>query len=302
MVEQRAITFQSDGLTLAGDLHLPDGSGPHPGLVLTGPFTGVKEQVVGRYARELADHGFAALAFDHRRFGSSQGTPRQDETAGGKLADLRDAVSFLATCDDLDAARLGIVGICLGGGYAVRAAAGDPRVTAVATVAGCFNSPVAFRDGMGVEGYRSTLRSFADQLTADARAGAPAYLPAVMDGDGEAAMPGVEPYADYGTDRSITATWENRVTRRSIRELLTFDAAGAAELLAPTPLLVVHGRRDDYCGPDGAAELAARHGDAEVVWLDATEHIDLYDVDRFVTAAAAAIAAFLDGALRPVPG
>jgi uncharacterized protein len=302
-VNPTAVTIDSDGLTLAGDLRLPDGEGPHPGLVFTGPLSGVKEQVVGRYATELAARGFATLAFDHRTFGRSAGTPRQDESVGGKLTDLRDAVSFLATHPDVDAGRIGAVGVCLGGGYALRAAAGDPRIRAVATVAGCFNEPAAFRDGMGVDGYRATLRRFAEQLTEDARRGAPEYLGAVANPDapddgGAPAMPGREPWDYYGTDRSAAASWENRITTRSIRELLTFDAAGAAALLPPTPLLVIHGRRDEYCSPDGARSVVERHGSAELVWLDADEHVDLYDVDRFVGAAIDRLAPWFQAALR----
>jgi uncharacterized protein len=296
-VDLHEVRFGSDGLVLAGDLRVPAGDGPYPALTFTGPLTGVKGQVVGRYAAALATAGFVTLAFDHRTFGASDGTPRQDETVGGKLADLRDAVSFLATRPEVDPARIGCVGICLGGGYAVRAGAADPRIGAVATVAGCFNDPRAFRDGMGADGYRRTLRRFADQLTADARADAPAELPAVAPDDGEAAMPGREPWAYYGTERSAAPGWENRLTVRSIRELLTFDAAGAADLLAPTPLLVVHGRRDDYCSPDGARGLVERHGAAELVWLDAEEHIDLYDVERFVAPAVAHLSAWFQQVL-----
>lgn len=286
------VIIDSDGIALAGHLRLPEGDGPHPALVFTGPLTGVKEQVVGRYASGLAARGFATLAFDHRSFGASAGTPRQDESAGGKLADLRDAVSFLAIHPELDGARIGGVGVCLGGGYAVRAAATDPRIRAVATVAGCFNDPSAFRTGMGVDGYRETLRRFSEQLTADARSGEPAYLAAVAEGEGESAMSGREPWEYYGTERSAAPGWENRITTRSIRELLTFDAARFGELLPPTPLLVVHGRKDDYCGPDGAEALARRHGSAELVWLDAQEHIDLYDVDRYVDVALDHLAEF----------
>ena len=293
-MEALDVTIESDGLALAGHLRWPSGDAPHAALVFTGPLTGVKEQVVGRYAEGLAARGYATLAFDHRSFGASDGTPRQDESAGGKLADLRDAVTFLTAHAEVASDRIGCVGICLGGGYAVRAAATDPRIGAVATVAGCFNDPAAFRAGMGVEGYRATLRSFADGLTSDALAGEPSYLPAVTDGDGDAAMGGREPWEYYGTERSAAPNWENRVTRRSIRELLTFDAASFGALLPPTPLLVVHGRRDDYCGPDGAEALVARHGSAELVWLDASEHIDLYDVDRYVDPALDHLADFFD--------
>lgn len=282
--------FLSDTVELAADLHLPEGDGPHPAVVLTGPFTGVKGQVVGVYARGLADRGIAALAFDHRNFGASGGQPRQHEDSGGKLNDLRDALSEVAVDPRIDQDRLGVVGICLGGGYALRFAATDPRVRACAVVAGCFNDPRAFRAGMGPDNYRSTLARLAALATEERATGQVAYMPAVAEG-GEAAMPGTEPYAYYGTDRGQAPGWENRVTRRSILSLLTFDAAGWAEAVAPTPLLVVHGRRDDYCAPDAAEQVAERAG-GEVVWLETEEHIALYDVEPFVPRALDAVASF----------
>jgi len=279
------VSITSDGLQLAGHLRLPAGSPPFPAVVLTGPLTGVKEQVVGRYSAGLTARGFATLAFDHRSFGASEGMPRNDESVGGKLADLRDAATFLAVHPLIDATRLGVVGVCLGGGYALRAAAADRRLRAVATVAGCFNDPEIFRSGMGADAYHDTLRRLAEQLTDDARSGETGYMKAVTEDDDEAAMGGREPWEYYGTDRGAVAAWENRLTKRSIRELLTFDAAGAAGRLAPVPLLIVHGRADDYCSPEAATTTAERHGAADLVWLETTEHIDLYDVDLFVEAA-----------------
>jgi uncharacterized protein len=286
------LTFGSDGIELVGDLRLPSGDDPVAGVVLTGPFTGVKDQVTGGYAERLAASGLATLAFDHRNFGESAGIPRQHEDSGGKLADLRDALSELAVHPRVDAARLAVLGICLGGGYALRFAATDPRVAACAVVAGCFNDPAAFRAGMGAEGYRQTLRSLAEVATLERETGEIAYLPAVAAGGGDAAMPGEEPYDYYGTDRAASPRWENRVTRRSLHSLLTFDAAGWADRLAPTPLLVVHGRRDDYCGTDAARRVAAAAG-GEFIEVDTDRHVDLYDADPFVGEAAAAVAGFL---------
>jgi uncharacterized protein len=123
------VTFTADGFPLVGDLRV---AGPGaPAVVLTGPFTGVKEQVTGTYARLLGDRGVTTLAFDHRGFGESGGR-RAHEDSQGKLSDLRAAVSLLAADPSVDAARIGAVGVCLGGGYAVRAAAADPRIRAVA--------------------------------------------------------------------------------------------------------------------------------------------------------------------------
>ena len=82
------VEFDADGIRLVGDLHAPSASGRLPGLVLTGPFTGVRDQVSGLYAKRLAAAGYVALAFDHRNFGESGGQPRRHEDPQGKLADL----------------------------------------------------------------------------------------------------------------------------------------------------------------------------------------------------------------------
>jgi hypothetical protein len=279
------IAFGED-VRLVGQLRVPDGDGRWPGVVLTGPFTGVKEQVVGTYASLLAQAGFVTLAFDHRGFGESGGH-RQHEDSQGKLTDLRAAVGVLAGRPEADPARISLVGICLGGGYAVRAAAADPRVSAVAGIAGGYNSPVAMARAMGIDAYRSALAGFLGRYDD--------YLPAVAPGGGEAAMGGDEPYAYYGTSRSAAPRWRNEVTRGSLHSLMTFDALGAAELLAATPLLIVHGKRDDYCSPALAREIYERKpgDDKEILWLDAARHIDLYDQDPYVTRAAEATADFL---------
>jgi hypothetical protein len=289
---RRRITFASEGIELVGDLRLPGGgalagAGPAgwPAVVLTGPFTGVKEQVTGSYAGLLAAAGFATLAFDHRGFGESGGR-RQHEDSQGKLADLRAAVSALTAAAEVDSARIGLVGICLGGGYAVRAAAADPRIRAVAGIAGGYNSPAAMAASMGIGQYRAALGAALDRYDS--------YLPAVAAGGGEAAMAGDEPYAYYGTSRSRSPHWRNEVTRGSLHSLMTFDALGAAELLAGTPLLIIHGKRDAYCSPALAQAVYDRTpGDKEIRWLDAGLHTDLYDSGPYVGQAAAAAAAFL---------
>jgi fermentation-respiration switch protein FrsA (DUF1100 family) len=277
------VTFDSDGIELVGELRVPAGTG-HPAVALTGPFTGVKEQVIAAYAERLTAAGLVTLAFDHRGFGESGGR-RQHEDSQGKLADLRAAIGLLSTRPEVDPARLGLVGVCLGGGYAMRAAATDARVRAVAGIAGAYNSPARFAEGMGIDTYRAALGGMLaryDEL-----------LPAVAT-DGEAAMPGDEPYAYYGTDRSASPHWRNQVTRGSLHALMTFDALSAADLLAATPLLVVHGAEDAYCSPDLARELYERApGVKEIRWLDTKVHVDLYDTEPYLGQAADTTADFL---------
>lgn len=294
-VDRMEVTFTSDGLELAGHLRVPtDAPAALPGLVFTGPLTGVKEQVTGRYAEALAGAGYVTLAFDHRCFGASDGNPRQHEDPAGKLNDLRDALSWLAAHPAVDADRLGCVGLCLGGGYALRFAAFDPRVRALVTVAGGYNDPHAMRAGMGAESYRGVL---AEQMAVAARqhdTGEAEYMAAVSDDDTPALMGGAEPFAYYGTERSSSPGWENRITRTSLYSLLTVDLAVGADFISPTPWLMVHGRADDYCSPAGAEATFARAGEPkEAVWLDTTNHIDLYDVSAYVDPAVAAAGTWL---------
>ncbi len=290
-VRAERVAFGSEGVELAGDFRFAESGRRQPGIVLTGPFTGVKEQVAGTYASLLAGAGFATLAFDHRGFGESGGRPGHEDSQG-KLADLRAAVGFLAGRAEVDAARIGLVGICLGGGYAVRAAAADPRVKAVAVIAGAYNSPVQMLQSMGVGPYRSALAAVLDRYDE--------YLPAVATDGGEAAMGGQEPYSYYGTARSFSPHWRNQVTRGSLHSLMTFDALSAAELLAGTPLLIIHGKADAYCSPELAQALYERKpGEKEILWLDASQHIDLYDSEPYVTRAAQEAAGFLHRKLTP---
>jgi uncharacterized protein len=249
------VVILSEGLRLSGVLRRPETDHAVPGVVLTGPFTGVKEQVVGHYAERLTAAGFATLVFDHRGFGDSEGDPRQHEDSAGKLQDLLDATSFLAAAEGVDADRLGCVGICLGGGYAVRHAAFDPGIRALVTIAGGYNDPRAMRQAMGADAYTAQMRASTELLQRQYETGNVEYMPAVAPEGQPAAMGGQEPYDYYGTRRGLAGGWENRVTRLSIRSLLTFDAAGAADFLDATPLCVIHGRKDDYCSPRGAQAL-----------------------------------------------
>jgi fermentation-respiration switch protein FrsA (DUF1100 family) len=303
-VEAERVTFGSQGLRLAGDLRVPDDSpfaepGGLPALTLTGPLTGVKDQVVGTYADRLAGKGFVTLAFDHRNFGDSEGEPRQHEDSAGKLADLRDAVGYLASRPEVDADRIAVVGVCLGGGYAIRAAAFDPRVRAVAGVGGAYNSPHRLREMLGPDGYRERLAGVVANLERERAGGEIAYVPAVST-DGPAAMPGQEPFDYYGTERSKSAVWENRLTVDSFWQLMTLDALTAAELLDRTPFLVVHGTVDAYCTPEGArAVFEKASGPKEIEWLESANHIDIYDRPELVDPAVERVARFLGEQLAP---
>jgi fermentation-respiration switch protein FrsA (DUF1100 family) len=113
-------------------------------------------------------------------------------------------------------------------------------------------------------------------------------------------MFGAEPYAYYGTERSRSAVWENRMTVDSRWQLLTLDAHSAAELLDRTPFLVVHGRVDGYCSPESAQAIYDRAtGPKEIEWLESGNHIDIYDHPELVGPAVARVARFMAANLSP---
>ncbi len=298
----QVVRFGAGDVELVGDLRRPEGvAGEAPGVVLTGPLTGVKEQVTGTYAAALAARGFVTLAFDHRNFGASGGTPRQHEDASGKRQDLIAATGWLAAQPGVDPDRMAAVGVCLGGSYALLHACYDPRIRVLGLVAGGYNEAPAMRAGMGVARYREVLR---EAVAADARAQATGeidYLKAVADDGSEAIMAGDEPFAYYGTDRAASPGWRNQVTRTTIRELVTLDATAAMDLLVDTPTVMVHGRTDAYCGPEQAASVYERlPGPKDLLWLDTTNHIELYDDPRFVEPAVDHLASWFRQHLTPV--
>jgi fermentation-respiration switch protein FrsA (DUF1100 family) len=291
-MRQTSVVLDSEGCLLSATIRIPDGSPPFPSIVFTGPLSTVRDQAVDLYAELLVEQGFLTLTFDHRNFGTSGGLPRQHEDPAGKLADLRTAVTTLRERQDVDPARITLCGLSLGAGYALRAAAIDPRVAAVVAVAGAFNSPLRMMQLLGPGPYRELLLKLLS--AAHHTNGEPAYMPVVTADHGPAMIAGDEQYSYYMTGRGRSQHWVNRITTASAYQLLTFDTLSAAELIAPTPVLVVHGRKDDYCSPELARTVFDRvDGPKQLVWLDTDCHVDLYTRPSLVADAVDAIASFL---------
>lgn len=131
-VEHDKITFHNRyGITLAADVYKPKNvQGTLAAIAVCGPYGAVKEQVSGRYAQVLAERGFLTIAFDPSFYGESGGEPRNLTSPEISTEDFSAAVDYLFMRDDVDAQRVGILGICGWGGFALNAAANDPRIKA----------------------------------------------------------------------------------------------------------------------------------------------------------------------------
>ncbi|WP_163573186.1 alpha/beta hydrolase [Fodinicola feengrottensis] len=299
MVTRRNIRFTVDGLSLAGTLHEPDtrDAGARPAVLVAGPSPQVKEQVPDTYAVRIAAAGFPALTIDFRGFGESEGQPRLREMPAGKLADLRAAVSFLAAQPDIDADRIAIVGICAGAGYALKAAAQDPRLAAFAGIAGFYPDLRTLRDAMGEDGYRAALRQAIEVLAEEDRTGEVGYLPHVGPIGAHALLQGGEVYEFYGSERAASANYRNEITADTMYTMLTLDTATAADLVG-VPALIVHGEKDGACPPERAVAVHDRlAGPARLEWLPVDTHIGFYDDEASIGPAIAALTDFLDKSL-----
>lgn len=131
-VDHKKITFHNRyGITLAADMYTPkNASGKLPAIAVSGPFGAVKEQCSGLYAQSLAELGFMTIAFDPSFTGESGGIPRYVASPDINTEDFSAAVDFLSVQENIDAERIGILGICGWGGMAINAAAMDTRIKA----------------------------------------------------------------------------------------------------------------------------------------------------------------------------
>lgn len=201
-VKHDKVTFVNRyGITLAADVYVPhDASGKLPAIAVSGPFGAVKEQVSGRYAQEMAERGFLTIAFDPSYTGESGGTPRYVASPDINIEDFSAAVDYLTTRNDVDVEKIGVIGICGWGGFAVNAAANDPRIKATlastmydmsrVNANGYFDSADA--------GQRLELRKrLSQQRTEDAGKGYYALGGGVVDPLPEDAPQFVKDYYDY---------------------------------------------------------------------------------------------------------
>jgi fermentation-respiration switch protein FrsA (DUF1100 family) len=283
-------TFQTKGETLVGNLFLPEGGKPAGVVVAVGPLTSVKEQAAGTYAQAMAERGYAALAFDYRCFGESDGQPRQFESPEANIEDIRSAATALLADDRLTNLPLFGLGICFGAGPMVRSVAEDSRFRAFAGVAGVYTDNAQTKAMMG-ETYQATIDRGRAAERKRRETGDTETIRAVAPDGGDVAMPLREAYEFYGTPRGQVPNYVNRYAVQSSAYTLPFDARGAADTIN-VPVLIVHS--EEALTPDLAhAFYAAVRTPKQELWLRSQGQIDFYDDPRLVAPATDAVAAFL---------
>jgi len=286
-------TFTRGGDQLVGTLFLPS-EPPVAAVVTTGPLTSVKEQATGAYARALAERGFAALAFDHRGFGESEGQPRQLEQPEGKAADVSAAVTALGTDERTRGLSVLAVGVCAGGGYMARAVADDPRIRAFAGVAGYYSDAAAFAES-SPQAYQAAIDRGRAAERRWLETGEVETIPAVAPDGGDVAMALHEAYEFYGTRRGAVANYTNAFAVQSFAYTTSFDAQEAAARIR-VPFLLVHS--EHALAPPLARQFYAGVGAPKsALWLQSEGQIDFYDDPRLIGPAADAIAERLASAL-----
>jgi fermentation-respiration switch protein FrsA (DUF1100 family) len=297
------VRLRSGDCELAGHLYRPPSatdSERTPAVALCGPISSVKEQTLPHYAERLADAGYTALTFDPRNFGESDGEPRFRYDPNVVIEDYANAVNHLMARHDVDPARIAVVGVCMGGGYAISVAARDKRLRAAVSIAGGYDIGGTFQQVLGVDGFAGYYRKVNELAQRQYETGEIEYIPTVAKGLSDevpvAAMPNEEAYSYYDrTSRADAPNWSTTITADSLLPYFVYNAVAHAPLVAPTPLMIVHGTRDAALLPEYAQRAYdAAQGTKELVWLDTHNHIELYDQDPYVSGAAAEAVRWLD--------
>lgn len=280
MTDVRKVSFKSRGIDLAGDLYMPAaGSVDRKGaaLIVGHPGTGIKEQASGLYARQLAENGFFALAFDAAYQGESGGEPRFLEDPYQRVEDFKCAVTFLSLLGDgIDPERIGLVGICASGGYGIFAAQTDVRIKAVAGVVPMCNGAMARAALTDESGNLNTaaLSMVLQQSGADRMAEARGEQGSMID-----ILDAEEAREYYSTPLGYHPGCANKQLGRSFELLANYDSFRLIDWLAPRPVLLIVGTEAQKAFdtiPFGHAAYANAKEPKELFIAQGKKHLDLY--------------------------
>lgn len=291
------IEFQGEGGTTLRGWFYParNATSPAPVVVMTHGMTGVKEMHLDDYANVFAAAGLNALVYDHRNFGDSDGTPRQELDPILQYRDYKNAITYAIARSEVDESKVGVWGTSFSGGLALMVAAADKRIKAVV-------SQVPFISGPGTLD-RLIRPDFLPHVRAELAAdrlnrfggGEPAILPAVSpDPMGQAAMPQPDAYAWFTKTAADRApNWRNELTARSMEMATEFDPGSFIGQISPTPLLMIIAD-EDSCTPYALAfDAYERAREPKQLVVVHGGHFDFYDGPGFDECSRAALDHFV---------
>ncbi|MCK9489784.1 MAG: alpha/beta hydrolase [Xanthomonadales bacterium] len=287
------VTYKLNGLDIVANVYTPadyDQNRKYPAIVVAHPNGGVKEQVAGLYAQHLAEQGYITIAMDAAYQGGSGGEPRSTDKPQFRIEDIHGAADFITRYPGVDAERLGLLGICGGGGYSLSAAKSDKRFKSIATIS-MFNSGRVRRNGFE-DSQLDTIQERLRQAT-EARAQEKAGGEIPYSGDADmtdeqiAALPfemyrqGYEYY--WRTHAHPGSTF--KYTTSSLLDLMRWDATDQIELIDQPLLMIAGSKADSGYMTDDAFAKATGTTDKELFKIEGATHIETYWVPEYVEAA-----------------
>jgi len=288
---RRDVEFDAEGVTLRGWHYTPDGAaGPVPTIVMAHGFSATKEMYLDRFAEAFAAAGFAALVFDNRNFGASDGEPRQEIDPWEQVRDYRHAITHALTLPETDAGRVGVWGSSYSGGHVIVVGAIDRRVKCVSAQVPLISGHRNARRIVRADFVRAVEGMFEDDRAARYRGEPPAMIP-VVDADPMApsALPTPDSWTWFSeTGKTRAPSWKNEVTLRSVEMFWEYEPGAYLPYVSPTPLQIVAARGDHLTVADLAIEAIELAREPKRLVILPGGHFDAY-VDGFDGASGAAV-------------
>ena len=287
------VTYQLNGIKISANVYTPanyDPSGKYPAVVVAHPNGGVKEQVAGLYAQRLAESGYITIAADASYQGASSGEPRNVDRPANRINDVRGMADFITQYEGVNAERLGLLGVCGGGGYSLAAAQTDKRFKAVATLS-MFNSGVVRKNGFmnsQVSTIQERLKQASEARALEAAGGEILYAADTIPTDEQADKMPFDLYREghyyyHRTHAHPNSTF--RYTMSSLLDLMAFDAATNMELIDQPLLMMAGTKADTYYMTDTAFNRATSAKEKELFLIPGATHIQTYYVPEYVNQA-----------------